>query len=114
MARKTARSRPLVVLVTAASRKEAVRIGRALVGAKLAACANVLPAIRSMFRWKGKICDARETLLVIKSRADLFGALAREVKRLHSYEVPEIIALPIVDGTSDYLSWIRNSTRKPL
>lgn len=91
-----------------------MRIGRALVVAELAACANVLPAIRSIFRWKGKICDAREALLVIKSRADLFGALAREVRRLHSYEVPEIIALPIVDGTPDYLSWIRKATRKPL
>jgi len=119
MARKTAsrtsrRQRAIVVLVTAASRAEASRIGRALVKAELAACANVLPGIRSLFRWKGKVCDAGEVLLVIKSRADLFGALACEVRRLHSYEVPEIIALPIIHGTSDYLSWIRQTTRKSL
>ena len=113
-AARRSRRRVVVVLVTAASRQEAVRIGRALVKAELAACVNILPGIRSIFRWAGKICDAREVLLIIKSRADLFSRLAWTVKQVHSYKVPEIIALPIVDGASDYLDWIQKMTRKSL
>lgn len=103
----------IVVLVTTASEEEAARIGRAAVEAQLAACANVLPGIRSIFRWEGKVSDERESLLLLKSRSDLFQELAATVKKLHSYEVPEIIALPISAGSPDYLDWLRNSTRKP-
>lgn len=106
--------RAIVVLVTAASERQAVRIGRALVGAELAACVNIVRGIRSIYRWEGKISDDREVLLIIKSRAELFGRLAQEVKRLHSYQVPEVIALPIVHGALDYLAWIMKSTRKSL
>jgi periplasmic divalent cation tolerance protein len=106
--------RAIVVLVTAASKQQAGRIGRALVRAKLAACVNVLPGIRSIFRWEGKISDEREVLLIVKSRADLFNRLAAEVKRLHSYQVPEVIAFPIVYGAADYLAWVQKATRKPL
>jgi len=106
--------RAIVVLVTAASERQAVRIGRALVGAELAACVNIVRGIRSIYRWQGKIAVDREVLLVMKSRADLFGRLAQEVKRLHSYQVPEVIAFPIVHGAADYLAWITQSTRKPL
>jgi periplasmic divalent cation tolerance protein len=102
------------VLVTTASKQQAGRIGRALVEAGLAACVNVLPGIRSIFHWEGKISDEREVLLIVKSRADLFGRLAAEVKRLHSYQVPEVFAFPITYGTTDYLAWIRKTTRKPL
>jgi periplasmic divalent cation tolerance protein len=102
------------VLVTAPSEREAGRIGRALVGAGLAACANVVPGIRSIFRWEGKVSEEREVLLIVKSRAALFPRLAAEVKRCHSYQVPEVIALPISSGTADYLAWIRKSTRKSL
>lgn len=112
------RTRPtrqaIVVLVTAASKQEAARIGRVLVKAELAACVNVLPEIRSIFRWEGKVSEEREVLLIVKSRSDLFGRLAAEVKRLHSYQVPEVIAFPIVYGAADYLGWIQKSTGKPL
>lgn len=112
------RTRPtkqaIVVLVTAASKQEAARIGRALVKAELAACVNVVPGIRSIFRWEGKVSEEREVLLIVKSRSDLFGRLAAEVKRLHSYQVPEVIAVPIAHGAADYLAWILKSTRKPL
>lgn len=103
-----------MVLVTAASKQDAGKIGRTLVKTGLAACVNVLPGIQSLFRWKGQINDEREVLMLIKSRADLFEPLAREVRRLHRYTVPEIIAFPIAQGTADYLAWIRQSTRKSL
>lgn len=106
--------RAVVVLVTAASERQALRIGRGLVKAELAACVNIVRGMRSIFRWAGKISEEREVLLIIKSRSDLFGRLAEEVKRLHSYQVPEVIALPIAHGAVDYLAWIRQSTRKPL
>ncbi len=77
----------------------------------MAACANVLPGVRSIFRWEGKISDEREVLLLLKTRSDLFDRLAETVKRLHTYQVPEIVALPIEFGSPDYLAWIRESTR---
>lgn len=104
----------IVVLVTAASERQALRIGRALVGAELAACVNIVRGIRSIYRWKGKIAEDREVLLIMKSRADLFVRLAQEVKRLHSYQVPEVIAFQIGHGAADYLAWITQSTRKSL
>jgi periplasmic divalent cation tolerance protein len=107
-------SREIVVLVTAATEEEAARIGRAAVEAHLAACANILAGIRSIFRWEGKVSDERETLLLLKSSSHLFEDLAATVKRLHSYQVPEIVALPIDAGNPDYLAWIRDSTRKPM
>lgn len=106
--------RATLVLVTAASERQAGRIGRALVEAKLAACVNIVPGVRSIFRWAGKVAREREVLLIAKSRADLFDRLAAEVKRLHSYQVPEVIAFPIGQGAADYLGWIQESTRKSL
>ncbi|HYM38204.1 MAG TPA: divalent-cation tolerance protein CutA [Nitrospiraceae bacterium] len=106
--------RPIIVLMTAASKQQAGRIGRALVKAELAACVNVLPGIRSIFRWEGKISNEREVLIIAKSRSDLFDRLASEVKRIHSYQVPEVIAVPLTHGTADYLAWIQQSTRKSL
>jgi len=103
----------IVVFVTTSSEEEAARIGRALVEGGLAACANVLPRIRSIFRWEGKVSEEQESLMVVKSRSDLFGDLARTVKRLHSYQVPEIIAVPIAHGSPEYLSWIHEVTRQP-
>lgn len=101
----------IITLITAASEEEAVKIGEALVEGKLAACVNLLPGIRSIFFWQGEICRENEVLMVIKTRADLFDALVVAAKGLHSYSVPEIIALPIVKGSEDYLRWIRESTR---
>lgn len=104
----------IVVLVTAASERQAVRIGRAVVRAELAACVTVVPGVRSIFRWEGKVSEEREALLIMKSRTDLFAPLSAEVRRLHSYQVPEVLAFPITHGTADYLAWLWKSTRKPL
>jgi periplasmic divalent cation tolerance protein len=103
----------IVVFITTASEEEAVRIGRALVDARLAACANVLPRIRSIYRWEGKVADEQETLMVLKTRAGLFDALEREVKKLHSYTVPEIIAVPLLTGSSQYIKWLHEETANP-
>jgi periplasmic divalent cation tolerance protein len=100
----------LVVLVTCRSAKEAERIARALVQARLAACGNILQSpVRSIYRWKEKIESAREFLLLIKTSRRRFSELKAAIKRLHSYEVPEIIALPIATGSQGYLSWLAQS-----
>ena len=96
----------IVVLSTCASPEEAERIARALVEKRLAACVNVLPGNRSVYRWKGAVEDASEVLLVIKSSRALFAQLRGELEKLHSYEVPEVIALPVVDGSERYLGWM--------
>jgi periplasmic divalent cation tolerance protein len=103
----------VVVFVTASSEEEALRIGRTLVEEGLAACANLLPGIRSIFSWEGKVSEEREVLMLLKTRRDLFRPLAARVKALHTYSVPEIIALPIQEGSAEYLGWICEVTRKP-
>jgi periplasmic divalent cation tolerance protein len=106
----------IVVLVTCGSVKEARTIARALVERKLAACVNILPsAVESIYRWKNKVESAKEFLLMIKTTRKRFTALESEVRRLHSYDVPEIIALPVASGSREYLNWIAESTstRKP-
>jgi periplasmic divalent cation tolerance protein len=100
----------LVVLVACRSAKEAERIARALVQARLAACGNILQSpVRSIYRWKGKVESAKEFLLLIKTSRRRFPELQNSIKRLHSYEVPEIIALPIAAGSQGYLSWLTES-----
>ncbi|OGX25976.1 MAG: cytochrome C biogenesis protein CcdA [Omnitrophica WOR_2 bacterium RIFCSPHIGHO2_02_FULL_45_21] len=101
----------IVVLVTASSKKEAQKLGACLLQEKLAACVNVIGGIDSHFRWQGKIDKAKEALLIIKTKKLLFTQLVKKVKSLHSYEVPEIIALPIIAGYKEYLDWIDDSTR---
>jgi periplasmic divalent cation tolerance protein len=102
----------IVILVTCGSAREAKRIARALVGQRLAACANIFRVpIESVYRWKGKIESAREFLLIVKTSRKRFPALQKEVRRLHSYDVPEIIALPIASGARNYLAWISESVR---
>lgn len=101
----------IVVLVTVPNEDEAARIAQALVKEKLAACANIITNIRSIYRWEGKIEDAPEVLMVVKTQTRCFNALSAKVRELHSYTVPEIIALPITDGSEDYLTWLRESTR---
>lgn len=100
----------IVVLSTASSVEEAESIARTLVSTKLAACVNILPGAKSIYRWKGEIEEAAEILLVIKTRRELFAALQIELKRVHSYENPEIIAIPIVAGNEAYLDWIHHET----
>ena len=100
----------IVVLVMCGSIREARRIGRALVDQRLVACANILEVpVRSIYRWKGKVESAREILAVLKTSRKRFTAVEREVRRLHSYDVPEIIALPILGGSEGYLRWISES-----
>jgi len=102
----------IVVLVTCGSANEAGRIARSLVEQKLAACVNILEVpVRSIYRWKGKVESANELLLIIKSSRKRFAALQNAIKQLHSYDVPEIIALPIVSGSRDYLTWLAESIR---
>ncbi len=102
----------IVVLVTCGSLEEGKRIGQALVEARLAACVNVAQApIESIYRWKGRVDTATEFLIIIKSSRARFPALQEAVKRLHSYEIPEIIAVPIEKGSQDYLAWLTDSVR---
>ena len=97
----------IVILCTCSSQDEAVRIAEALVDARLAACVNILPQIQSTYRWEGKIERANEVLLLIKTTQDRFPSLQQRIAEQHSYEVPEIIALPIMDGSDKYLGWLR-------
>jgi len=100
----------VVVLVTCGSAKEARRIARAVVEQKLAACVNVLDArVESVYRWKGKVESAKEFLLLIKTSRRRLPALQKKIQQLHSYDVPEIVALPIVAGSRRYLAWVNDS-----
>ena len=101
----------IVVLITAPKEEDAVVIARALVEQKLAACVNIVGNIRSIYSWQGKIEDASEVLMIAKTQQIHFDALSKKVKELHSYDVPEIIALPILKGSVDYLEWIKESTQ---
>ena len=96
----------IVVLSTCDSEEEAAQVARSLVEKRLAACVNIIAGARSIYRWKDEIEDAPEWLLVIKSRRDLFGSLRQEIQKLHTYEIPEVIALPIVEGSETYLAWL--------
>ena len=99
----------IVVLITAKDAVEAKTISDQLLAKKLIACANIVEGVQSVFWWQGKIDQAKETLMVLKSEQRLFKKIVKTVKAHHSYEVPEIIALPIVDGNPDYLKWIDES-----
>ncbi len=102
---------PLVVLVTASSADEAARLARALVDERLAACVNIIPGLRSIYRWQGQVEDAAEVLLIIKTGHHLLAALTDRVRVLHSYTVPEVIALPISGGAAPYLEWLAGEIR---
>jgi len=101
-----------VVLVTAPDRRAARRLARALVDERLVACANVLPGLRSIYRWKGKVRDDAEVLLLLKTRRALFPRLAARVKELHPYSSPEVLALPLAAGNRPYLAWLRAETSR--
>lgn len=99
-----------LLYITAGSRDEAKKIGRALVEARLAACANIIDGMDSIYWWQGKLTEDREAVLIIKTRADLVSAVTARIKALHSYTVPCVVALPILDGNPDYIDWIGQET----
>ena len=103
----------VIVLSTCPSRKEAKRIARGLVEARLAACVNIIDGVASIYSWKGKLEESKEVMLVVKSRRDLLGVLQERLASMHSYEVPEAIAIPVVDGLPAYLEWIDRELDPP-
>jgi periplasmic divalent cation tolerance protein len=101
----------VVILVTAADESQALEIARALVERRLAACVNLVGGVRSIFRWNDAIEEAREHLLIIKSRKSLVDSVIEAVRELHSYQTPEVIALPILAGSKPYMLWLSESLR---
>lgn len=102
-----------VVLVTVSSAADAKTIARALVEARLAACVNIIPGLTSIYRWEGDICEDSELLLVIKTRGQQVPALQERIEQLHSYALPEVIALPIAAGSAPYLAWLASCLTPP-
>ena len=100
----------LIVFMTAPSEDDAVEIARALVEAGLAGCVNIIKNMRSIYSWEGKIEDEKEVLMIAKTRKTLFKALTKKVKSIHRYSVPEIIAMPVIEGSEDYLKWLKEAT----
>ncbi|MFH0763651.1 MAG: divalent-cation tolerance protein CutA [Candidatus Omnitrophota bacterium] len=101
----------IIVLVTCGSKKEAARLADSLLKKRLIACANIVPAVFSKFRWKGRVDSAGEALIIIKTTRERFKAIEREIKRLHSYDAPEIIAIPIIEGSKEYLRWVEDNSK---
>lgn len=99
-----------IVLVTVGKEEEAREISRTVVQEKLAACVNMISGVRSLYWWKGEVCDDQEWLLIMKTRTSLFPALQERIKALHTYEVPEVIAFRIEEGLPAYLDWVLAST----
>ena len=102
----------IVILVTTSSEPEAHKIAELLLTQRKAACVNIVPKVESSFWWQGKLDSAKESLLIIKTNASLLSEIVDLVKTAHSYEVPEIIALPIIGGNEDYLKWIDDEVRE--
>ena len=101
----------VVIFVTAATRLEGKKIARHLVENKLAACVNISQPMESVYRWEGKIAAEREFLLIIKSTRELFPEIKAEISTIHSYHTPEIISLPVIDGSRNYLQWVSDSVK---
>ena len=103
----------VMILVTSSNRRECRKIARHLVKARLAACVNITQPVESIYRWEGKVEEEKEFLLVIKSTRDLFPEIRKAILTLHTYGVPEVICLPIVDGSQAYLHWLGESVKQP-
>ena len=101
-----------IVFMTASSHEEAEKIANSLVGKRLAACVQIISEIKSTYWWEGKICNEKEVFFIAKTTAKLFPELAEEVKELHSYEVPEIVFVPIQEGLKEYMDWVSEVTKK--
>ena len=102
----------IVVLVTCGKKEEAEKIAESLILERLAACVNILPAVNSVYFWEGKLCNEQELLLIIKTTTILYTRLEKRVKDLHSYEVPEIISIPLEQGSAKYLKWIKDTVEQ--
>ncbi len=102
----------VVVFITAPNIEEAESLGKKLVEEGLAACVNIVPGISSIFLWEGKLCKEQEVLMLVKSTSALFPSLSEYVREHHSYEVPEVIALPVTGGLKAYLDWLEGSCKK--
>lgn len=100
----------ILVFITAANEEEAANIAGAIVEQRLAGCVNIIRNIRSIYTWQGKTEDEQEVLMIAKTQRKLFPALAVKIKELHSYSTPEIIAIPIIEGSADYLNWLAEAT----
>ena len=103
----------VVIMVTSRSRRECRKIARRLIDEKLAACVNITQGVQSVYRWEGKVTQGKEFLMFIKTTRELFPEIRTEISLIHSYHTPEIICLPIIDGSRNYLQWMGESVRKP-
>jgi periplasmic divalent cation tolerance protein len=99
----------IVIFITTKNGREAKKIATKLIEEKLIACANMIKGVNSIFHWKGKVDKASEVLLILKSKKSCFPKIIKIVKKYHSYDVPEIIAMPITDGSRDYLNWVKKN-----
>ena len=114
MPEATSPARPIhLVLTTTANPEEAARLGRALVEERLAACATLIPAVQSIYRWQGEVESASETLLLLKTGAEQLAALEARLHQLHSYQTPEFLVLPVEAASQPYLDWLQASLRLP-
>jgi periplasmic divalent cation tolerance protein len=102
----------IVVLITAPNEDDAAKMANDLVASRLAACVNIIRNIRSIYRWQGKIEDEAEVLMLVKTKQEFFRDLEKRVKEIHPYTVPEIIALPVIEGSAEYLQWLGQETTK--
>lgn len=101
-----------LVYITAADSAEAERLARQLVENRLAACANIVPQIVSIYWWEGKVCEEKEALLIVKTTREMVGEVIRKVKEIHSYEVPAVLAVDTLDGNPDFIGWLHGEVRK--
>ncbi|MDT8316566.1 MAG: divalent-cation tolerance protein CutA [bacterium] len=103
----------MLVFMTAPNEEEGAKLGRALVEERLCACVNIMPKVRSIYRWEGEICDEPEVMMIAKSSSSMAPSIVKRVKELHSYDCPEIICLPVATGSGEYLDWIDDSLDVP-
>jgi periplasmic divalent cation tolerance protein len=101
----------VMVIIATSNQEEAEKIGKTLVEEKLAASANIIPSIKSFFFWKGEFHNISESIILLNTRSVLFAEIQKRVRELHSYELPEVIAIPILVGSSDFLAWIKENTQ---
>lgn len=104
----------VVIFCTVPNKSEAKKISKVILESKLAACVSVIDKVDSHFSWNGEVCNESECLLIIKTKKELFGELEAIIKDLHSYNVPEIIGLPVIVGSEDYLGWIEHETKSKI